>query len=86
MKTKATKPTAAHQNFRNDAVELLRKHGAHLHSDEMLALAAHLCGQVMAMQDQHKMTKEMAIQLVIDNIECGNKEVIASLDKTEGSA
>lgn len=86
MKTKATKPTAAHQAFRNDAVELLRKHGAHLRSDEMLALAAHLVGQIIAMQDQRIMTQEMATQLLISNIELGNKEITDALDDTKGNA
>lgn len=81
------KPTAAHHAFRNDAIALLNKHAGTLDSSEMLALAAHLVGQIVAMQDQRVMTPAIAMEIVAQNIEQGNGEVLAKLGaKAAGSA
>lgn len=76
MRVSVRKPTVAHNRFRDDAVALLDKHGAHLDAKDMLAIAAHLVGQLIAMQDQRTMTREVAMEIVIQNIEQGNKEVL----------
>lgn len=80
------KPTGAHRSFRDDAVELLRKHAGHLDAKDMLALSAHLVGQIIAMQDQRKVTREIALQTVMANIEQGNREVLDNLNSNTGSA
>lgn len=73
-----------HQAFRDDLIVILRKHAGHLQAQEMLALAAHLVGQLIALQDQQSMTPERAMQIVTANIERGNAEAIGNLFKTEG--
>lgn len=79
-------PTAAHHAFHDDVVALLGKHAGHLDARDMLAIAAKLVGQIIAMQDQRTMTREAAIEILIANIELGNQEVIANLKATDGSA
>jgi hypothetical protein len=80
------KPTAAHAAFRDDLIAVLRKHGDALTAPEMLALAAHLTGQLVALQDQRVMSPDRAMQIVAANIEQGNQEAIGRLLNTKGSA
>lgn len=80
------KPTPAHRAFRDDALALLRKHAGHLDATDMLALSAHMVGQIVAMQDQRKVTRDMALQVIMDNIEQGNREVLDGLRTSSGSA
>jgi hypothetical protein len=78
-------PKPQHHAFRDDVVALLKKHAGELDASEMLALAAHMVGQIVAMQDQRVMTPAMAMEVVAQNIEQGNGEVLAELaDKTAG--
>lgn len=86
MSTSNHKSTAAHRAFRDDAIALLRKHAGQLDGMDMLALIAHLVGQIIALQDQRKVTREMALQIVMQNIEQGNKEVFDSLGNTKGTS
>jgi len=78
-------PSAEHHAFRTDAIALLDKHAGHLDKKEMLALAAHLVGQIIAMQDQRTMRPDMAMEIVARNIEVGNAEVLANLSKSQGN-
>lgn len=84
MKTSVHKPSDTHRQFRDDLIEVLRKHGERLSAQEMLALASHLVGQLIAMQDKRAMTREMALGIVGQNIELGNQEVIHSLLNSRG--
>lgn len=80
-------PTASHLKFRDDAIALLNKHAGALDATEMLALASHMVGQIVAMQDQRKVTPALAMEIVARNIEQGNGEVLAGLSgKSAGSA
>lgn len=81
---KKVEPTAIHQEFRNDMIALLTKHSGALPADAMLALASHLVGQLVAMQDQRKLTPAMAMELVAANIQAGNAEVIQGLQTPQG--
>ena len=84
---KSHKPSAAHTALRDDMVALIRKHGANLEAAEILAIAAHMVGQLIALQDQRKMTREMALQIVSANIEQGNQEVVGKLtNESQGAA
>lgn len=47
---------------------------------EMLAILAHATGVCIALQDQNKMTPDLAIKIVQANIEAGNREVLNGLD------
>ncbi len=86
MRQRIEKPTLAHRSFRADVVELLQKHAGHLDAKDMLALSAHLVGQIIAMQDQQTVTREIALQIVMANIEQGNREVLDGLRANTGSA
>ena len=68
-----------HRAFRDDAIVLLKKHAGNLDATEMLALAAHLVGQIIAMQDQRTVTRGMALEIVGQNIEVGNAEALAEV-------
>ena len=85
MKTKLTAPTPHHQAMRDDLIAVMRKHGAHLRSDEVLALAAYTVGQLIALQDQRTMTPAMAMELVASNIEAGNQQAQAEVKSAGGT-
>lgn len=74
-----------HQAARRELIAWMRKHGEHLPPIHLLALAAGMVGQIMAMQDQ-SVSAEMALTLILKNIEHGNQAVIALLDTPEGRA
>lgn len=84
IKHQGIKPS--HTVFRLAMIDVYRKHGQHLDAMEMLALAAHLCGQLVAIQDQRKVTPAMAMEVVRLNIEAGNAEAVDGLQKPEGVA
>lgn len=73
MKTKS--PSKAHTQFREDMVAVMRKHQG-LPPDEMLAVAAYFVGQLLAFQDQRRMTPAMGLQIISSNIEAGNAQAI----------
>lgn len=76
MGTKTVKPTDKHHAFRMDVIDVLKKHAGDLPADQMLALAAHLVGQLLALQDQTKMTLQQGLELIGTNIEMGNAEIV----------
>lgn len=55
---------------------------------ELLALLSHTVGACIAMQDQRRMTGNMAMEIVAKNIEAGNAEVCSAFAvvKPKGSA
>lgn len=69
-------PKQAHLDFRNDVLAVLEKHKTRLDAVDMLAVTSHLVGQLIALQDQTKVTPEMALAVVSANIEKGNAEVL----------
>ena len=82
-----TKPVDALMKEFNRAFEnLLRQFGDRIDAQQMLAIASHAVGRLIALQDQRTMTKDMALQVVIQNIEVGNQEAIAKLTDSKGSA
>lgn len=84
---KQIEPTGAQKAFRDALLDTMRTHGAEIPADELLAVAAHLVGQLIAMQDQRTMTSSMAMQIVTANIERGNQEAIHGLlNETGGHA
>ena len=75
-----------HMAFRDELVAVLKKHGDALTAPEMLALASHLVGQLVALQDQRAMSPDRAMQIVAANIEQGNQEVLDGLLNSGGAA
>ena len=77
MSMEATAPTKAQLAFLADLKEALSRH-TDLSSMEMLAVASQLIGNLIAFQDQQKVTLGMAMELVSRNIEAGNAAAIQS--------
>jgi hypothetical protein len=86
MPRRTVEPTARHRAFRDDLIAVLRKHGNEVSAEEMLALSAHLVGQILSMQDQRAMTADRGLEIIRINIEAGNKEAIDYLSASKGSA
>ena len=82
---KSVLPTPQHEAFMGDLKAAIARH-PRLTPPEMLALTAQLVGNLIALQDQRRMTPDMAIQLVSENIEIGNRAVIDGLHSTKGNA
>lgn len=75
-----TRPSdARHEAFFQDIIPVLNKHHGALDASEMLAVAARLVGMLIAMQDQRRMTGDMAMELVAKNIEGGNAHAITGI-------
>lgn len=53
---------------------------------EMLALVSQLVGNLIALQDQRKVTPEMAMIAVSQNIEVGNREAMREVLSAGGEA
>ena len=88
-KLKRTIPSDRHKAIRDKLIAILKEHADKdgLSAQEMLALAAHTVGQLIALQDQRKITPKMAMEIVARNIQQGNIEVVEGLKtKTAGSA
>lgn len=83
---KSFTPNAADQALHRDIADLIKRHLTPDTQQRVLAIAAQVVGQVLAMQDQRTMTPDRAMQVVIANIEIGNKGVIDSLHNTKGTA
>lgn len=86
MNIKKITPNQNHEDFRNESIDLLKKHASNLPAQELLALASQIVGQILAMQDQTIMTTDIAMQIVSRNIEVGNAEFINRISDTIGSA
>lgn len=84
---KVGKPTKEQVAFRDDMIVTLRKHD-HLRPDELLAVASYFVGQLLALQDQRKLTPAEALQVVSANIEAGNAQAIEQFHaaQSKGSA
>lgn len=81
-----TPPHPQHLLFRTDLIAVLRKHAGALNAVELLAVAAHLTGQILALQDQRTMSPSQAMDIVAANIELGNRDAIGELFETKGVA
>jgi len=79
-------PTPAHEAFKNDFTDMLRKHQDALTPPEMLAVAAQFTGMLLALQDQQTMSVERAMQIDMKNLEIGNTQIVEDLMQSEGRA
>lgn len=75
----------AHIAFMDDLKSALGKH-VDLSAQEMLAVASQFVGNLIAMQDQTKMTPAQALAMVGANIEIGNAVAVAALLDQKGRA
>lgn len=87
MKIKILQARPAHEVVYQDLCALVNRHAAKMTSVEILAVAANMVGKLLALQDQRTMTKDMALDVIIKNIEYGNQQVLNNiLNNTGGSA
>lgn len=83
---KSFAPDAADQALHRDIADLIKRHLTPDTPQRVLAIAAQVVGQCLALQDQRTMTADRAMQVVIANIEIGNRGVIDRLSDTKGTA
>jgi hypothetical protein len=75
-----------HEMLYADLCALVSKHADKLSAHELLAVAANMLGKLVAMQDQRTMTPTIAMEIIVRNIECGNKQVLDQLMQSKGKA
>ena len=75
-----------HEVAYQDIVALVRKHGEHLGAVEMLAIAANMLGKLCAIQDQRSLTPAIVMEIVAQNVEEGNRQAVANIQQSKGSA
>lgn len=68
-----------HEVLYQDLCKLVGKHGDAISAQEMLAVAANMLGKLVAMQDQRTMSPALAMEIVAQNLEHGNKMVLDQL-------
>lgn len=76
MKDKLIIVNPEHEVVYSDLLNLVAKHADNVSSMELLAIAGNMVGKIIALQDQSKMDSKMAMDIVIKNIEVGNKQII----------
>ena len=62
-----------------DLCALVGRHADKVTAVEMLAIAANMIGKLIAIQDRTTMTPARAMEIVMANIEGGNREAIESM-------
>lgn len=85
MRMKVKDPTPQHKAFRDDLIAVLRKY-PDMQADEILAISSYFVGQIIALQDQRKMTPEKAMKIVASNIEAGNQHTMKEVLSAGGTA
>jgi hypothetical protein len=84
---KSVVATEQHLAYRRALEEAMRQHGQTLDAIDLLAITAHLVGQLVALQDQRTVTPAMAMEVVTSNLVEGNRTVIDRLrNETGGTA
>ena len=87
MRLKSKLPTPKQLALRDDMLAVMRKHGADLRAEDILAIASYTVGQLIALQDQRTMTPAMAMEIVASNIiEAGNQHAQAEVKSAAGVA
>lgn len=86
MKTKLKTANPAHEVAYQDICALVNKHANDLTPIELLAIASNMLGKLLAMQDQRTTTPDMAKEVMVQNIEYGNKQVVDQIMRSQGSA
>lgn len=81
--TKGLQPNAQDQKFMEDLKAQMPKD---MPSQRILAIVSQFVGQLIALQDGSKITPDMALQIVQENIEVGNRAALLTLTQSEGSA
>lgn len=80
------KATKDHEDFNHAMIGVMAQFKDRLSPIEMLAVASHFVGALLAAQDQTKVTPAMAMDMVAANIQAGNEHAINSIMRSEGTA
>lgn len=72
-------PGDKHFMLRQDLVNVLRRHQEVLCPAELLAVSSQLVGNLIALQDETRMSPDLAMEIVLQNIEEGNRTAVADL-------
>lgn len=83
--TKTVAPSSKAIAVRDEMIALMRAKMADVDPAEMLAVVSYTVGQLLALQDQRKMTPAMGLQIISDNIEAGNAQAIKEVLSTDGT-
>jgi hypothetical protein len=83
VRTKKVAPKSQHLAYRDALIATMRQYAADFPADEMLAVTAHLLGSIVAMQDRTRMTSEIVMKVIADNIEVGNQEALAQIKRNK---
>lgn len=87
MKTKTVKTTPEDEAARLAVIAAMKPWADQLGAQRMLAVLAYTVGQLVAMQDQRRVTPAQAMDVVAENIELGNADFIRhALGLAKGSA
>lgn len=76
MSLKNFQSSDKHRRIHKDFKKVLTRYAKDLTAMEMLAIASHLVGTLIALQDKTKVTPAEAIELVQQNIQAGNDEAV----------
>jgi hypothetical protein len=79
--TKGFQPDAADQAFMKALKDQMPPE---MPAQRILAITSQFVGQLIALQDQRKITPDMAMQIVSENIEIGNHAALLTLGQPEG--
>lgn len=72
MSDEKIKPRFSHLDFNKDMQAVIEKHKHILNPADMLALAAHLVGWLMALQDEQHVSEQAAMEMIAKNMQIGN--------------
>ena len=75
-----------HEIAYQDLCALMNRHADKLTALELLAIAANMLGKLIALQDQRKVSPDMAMEVVARNIEVGNKQAVQEVSQSKGRA
>lgn len=73
-----------HEIAYQDLAALMARHADKMTALELLAVAANLVGKLVAMQDQRKVTPELAMKIVAENLEFGNQQALEQVMQSQG--
>lgn len=79
-------PSNTHFTLRQEMIDVLCKYQSTLCPAELLAVSSQVVGNLIALQDETQMSPENAMEIVMRNIEEGNRAVIDDLDETTHAA
>jgi hypothetical protein len=83
---KSVSPSTVHQEFYNAMEEVLVKFQHKVNPIEMLVLLSQLVGALVGVQDQRVLTPQMALDIIMRNMEVGNAQICLHHHHVEGNA